>query len=99
MAAAAGDFLPAREPLRAIWARPCRLLARRNDGAVGAGFGPWRRYRHMRPTRVLLAALAAALATAAPAAAAPFFDAAKLPAPIVTGKELADSVGSFAEAH
>src|SRR5687768_6689077 len=50
--------------------------------------------------RLLPATLVAALlATAAPAAAAPYFDAGQLPAPPVTGKELADSVAAFSEGH
>jgi hypothetical protein len=50
--------------------------------------------------RLLPAALATGLlATASPAVAAPYFDVAKLPAPPVTGKEIADSVAEFSEGY
>jgi len=45
------------------------------------------------------AAAVAALATAAPAVAAPYFDVAKLPAPPVTGKEVADAIAAYSTTY
>jgi hypothetical protein len=54
----------------------------------------------MRATRLLPAAVVASCLAALPApAAAEYFDVGRLPAPPVTGKEIADSIASFSSGH